>query len=621
MTDVILPDWAKKKKPDAAADVFLPQWAQPEEVIEPVETEVAEQFEGGLQDRLRAAWHTTWDAASDWDKFASDKPLVPSSTTAKKFGQRIAMETAPPIAAFGETYRRLRPAGPGVALTGAALTSAGSGLAGLYTDVLGLGNVLGDDDLSPYNQLLTAAGAATGGSIPRGVNEILEAAAKRNIKLTPGAASGSKLVRWTEQAIKDMPFTGGNVNRAVQKGYEDFAQEVARLSDEGTLVPGAAIGDTLKKTAEKLNIKFGERSKQLYDVLNKAIDPAQSVKARELHDFALTKERVGAGEKFMDELVRDTLALFRESTQGVPEGRINWQSLDDIRIRAGNRIDSFGTDADKGIAKKIYALTKAEQDKIVAHLGAAEKKAWGNATRYAARHSTWKKEALAFATNSRAETIWSSLTTNPNATNIEKIIRAAGGRGSEAWKQMQATVIREMGTPTARITEDAVESVALGAFDIGKWLTNYNKISKDSTASRLFFGDLEKDMKQLAVVARGMLSPTAYKNTSKSATMALLFSGLSAPVALATGQTELAMGLASPHIAAFIGDVLLAQPWAIKHLAKGAYIPMSNFKRRYAWVKQLAAMAAAEGYKSEGEAIVDFIADPPGGDLPSVPTQ
>ena len=34
MTDVILPDWAKKKKPAAAADVFLPQWAQPEEVIE-----------------------------------------------------------------------------------------------------------------------------------------------------------------------------------------------------------------------------------------------------------------------------------------------------------------------------------------------------------------------------------------------------------------------------------------------------------------------------------------------------------------------------------------------------------------------------------------------------------
>ena len=157
MSDINLPAWAEEEK-----EPVLPAWAtaQEESVTEPVE------FQGGLQERLKKIYRSTWDAASDWDKFASDKPFVPTADTARKYGQRIAMETAPVVATAGEAYRRARPAGPLVATTAAALTGGATALSGFLADRDLLGNVL-PGDYDAMNQLITGVGGAAGVKIPR----------------------------------------------------------------------------------------------------------------------------------------------------------------------------------------------------------------------------------------------------------------------------------------------------------------------------------------------------------------------------------------------------------------------------------------------------------------------
>ena len=599
MTEVILPDWLKKKTDQP--EVVLPAWAKEDQPP-------PEPFQGGVQDRMTRAWQATWEAASDWDKFASDKPLVPTGETVRKYGQRIAMETVPVVATAGEAYRKFRPAGPLAATTAAALTGAGTAIGGAFADRELLGNVLpGDYELQ--NQLITGLGGAAGVKIPRLPSEVVSEATKRGIRVTPGAAADSRIVRWTQQKIQELPFAGGNLQRAVDEGYADFSRAVDRLVGETSVVPGKATGDFVRETGEALNKKYAHRAGELYDILNRGIDPTQSVRADALRVFAEGAERTGASASFMDDLVRDTLRLFRESENGIPSNQLSWQNLDDIRRKAGRLSDTRTADVDAGMAKQIYKLAKQEQDRIVKELGPAEQKAWRNANRYAKRHAEWKKEALKFVTTGNVEKIWRSLTSNPNASNIQRIISSTGGRGSQAWKEVRAAVLREMGSNPS----------IPGGFDVVTWTRNYNKIAKDSTAARLFLGDLKKDIDSLAVVARGMAAPSKYSNTSNSATSAVFYALMGSTMAAASGNLKTAAALAAPSMGAFIGDVLLSRPWAIKLLAKGAQVPMSSFRRREVWAKQFAATAAAEGYKEQGEAVADMIMS--GDDVPSVPVQ
>ena len=599
MSEEILPYWAQKKQKEV-----LPDWAnattQEESAAEPVE------FQGGLQERLKKIYRSTWDAASDWDKFASDKPLVPTTDTARRYGQRIAMETAPVVATAGEAYRKFRPAGPLAATTAAALTGGAAAFSGFLADRDLLGNVL-PGDYDPINQLITGVGGAAGVKIPRLPTEVATQAAEKGVRITPGAASNSRLLKWTEAKIRELPYVGGNMQKAVDQSYSDFSRAVDDLAGPTTVAPGSAAGEFAKQATETLVKKYQGRSNELYDLLNQAIDPSVGVDARALREFLESKERTGAAAKFMDDLVKDGLALFRESGEGVQAGQMTWQNLDDLRRRAGNLIDVRSADVDVGMAKKIAGMVKAEQDRIVAQLGPAEQKAWKNANRYSKAFTTWKEEASKFVTKGRTETIWNSLTTSPNKTNITKIIRAAGGRGSENWKQMRSAVLKDMGTKD-------------GSFDLTTWLRNYNKIKKDRGASDLFFGELQKDVDSLATIAKGVLSPNQFTNTSQSATTALFYTLLGgAGLKGMQGDLGAAGAILSPLAAAKLGDVLLSKPWAIKLLAKGAQVPAWSPKRLDVWAKQFLATAIAEGYKDEGETIANLVMA--GSDVPTIPTK
>jgi len=597
MSDINLPAWAEEEK-----EPVLPAWAdtQEEPAADPVD------FEGGLQERLKRVYQSTWDAASDWDKFASDKPYVPTADTARKYGQRIAMETAPVVATAGEAYRWARPAGPLAATTAAALTGAGAAYSGFLADRDFLGNVL-PGDYDPLNQLITGVGGAAGVKIPRLPTEVATQAAEKGVRITPGAASNSRLLKWTEAKIRELPYVGGNMQQAVDQAYSDFSRAVDEIAGPTTVAPGTPAGDFAKQATETLVNKYQARSNELYDLLNEAIDPSVGVDARALREFLESKERTGAADAFMDDLVKNGLALFRESGEGVQAGQITWQNLDDLRRLAGNRINVRSSDVDVGMAKKIAGMVKEEQDRIVAQLGPAEQKAWKNANRYAKAFTTWKKEAAKFVTKARTESLWASLTSSPNRTNISKIIRAAGGVGSENWKQLRSAVLKDMGTKE-------------GAFDLRTWLTNYNKMKKDSGASNLFFGNLQSDVDSLANIARGVLSPNRFANSSQSATSGLFYTLLAGAGGFIAGRGDVGLGaMLSPLAAAKLGDVLLSKPWAIKLLAKGAQVPAWSPKRLDVWAKQFLATAIAEGYKDEGETVANLVMT--GSDIPTVPTQ
>ena len=85
--------------------------------------------------------------------------------------------------------------------------------------------------------------------------------------------------------------------------------------------------------------------------------------------FAEGAERTGASASFMDDLVRDTLRLFRESENGIPSNQLSWQNLDDIRRKAGRLSDTRTADVDAGMAKQIYKLAKQKRGAEVCHHG------------------------------------------------------------------------------------------------------------------------------------------------------------------------------------------------------------------------------------------------------------
>ena len=607
------PTWMATRN---TAPVVPPPTAQgvynePEWMLTSSQDEVApqEQFTGGFSDRLSRAWESRWRDASDADKWMSDHP---TASSIYRHGRRIAAEVVPSVVGAQRGFQYGRSLGPGGAIAGTVLGGAAGALGGLHADVA-TGNQLGDD-LSLYNQLLTAAGGAINAPKvgPRGIGSAIgQKFQEHGISPTLGAQSQSKLTQFIEGKLRELPWVGGNTQKAVAQMYDDFGKEINRLTDDTLIDAGSSAGTAVRNKAELLNRKYKQRADELYAVLNKAIDPTSHVGADELLEFFLKHERSGASRKYMDDLVSDGLALFRETTEGIPEGRLNWQNLDDIRRSANVRREAFGTDKDRGLAKKIAELAKKEQDRIMDELAKRghghEAKAWKNANRYARRYSDWKDEALAFVNQGEVEKIWNALTVNPNLTKITKIKSAVGGGGSEIWHEIQSRVIRDMGRPAQQLAEDAIETASIGNFDPRVFLRNYNKVAKDSGAAKAFFGDLAPDMAVMAQLAEGMANPTKFLNRSKTAPI-LLLTGLGGSAgAFASGSPQVGVSLLAPHIAAFVSDVVMTNPKFIRLMAAGSKLPAQDIGKRKAWARAFMNLAIAEGYKSEGEAVNDYL--------------
>ena len=605
MSEENLPDWAKKKQNEV-----LPDWASvpaPESDSATFEGSLAKRLEESYKEKYQQDGSTLNRLYSDYNRFAEATPLVPTTTELRKYGQRLGMEIAPAVGVGGETHRRTRPLGPTVAMGSAALATGVSALAGNYADRFALGNKLpGDTD--PLADLITFGGGSLGLRVPRFPSEAASEASSKGIRLSAGAASSSPTVKWTASKIAELPFVGGNMQRAIQQSLDDFQSAVDNISGRTSLAPGSSTGAFVQSTRDQILKQRQQQADDLYDLLNDAVDPTVGVEVTALREFLEGETRKGVASAFVDQTAKLALKLIRESDQGIPSGQLSWQNLDDIRRRAGRLMNSVTADADKGLMKKIYGLASKEQNRIVSQLSEPERLAWERANDFSKQFINWKEQTKEIAKTQKIDQIWKSITVSPNLTNIEKVAKAVGGKDTEAWQQIRSAVLRDMGT-----------DVKSKSFNLNTWLNNYAKVAKDSSAANALWGDLQKDMDSLALIARSIASGGQGVNTSRTATTQIFYALLGAAGgALYNKSPELAMKVGAGLGGAKLLDFLMTQPWAIKMLAKGAQVPGNSFRKKSVWAKQFIAAAVAEGYKSEAEAVTDILLNQ---DVPTIPTQ
>ena len=205
-------------------------------------------------ERVLAPWETetgthaqeVYDDYNWLEKKTADLGIDPD--WAGNLVRRIGAETAGMVggAAAGS---QLVPGHPLARVLGGA---AGAALSSKLDQALG--NTLeGDDRL--INSIITAAGGSLTGPAkinPSDARKIAKILERRGIrKTTPGIVSDSKLVQQIEQSLREIPFSGTNIDDAVRKIYDDFAAAVDHMSDDATLLFAAPseAGEAIAKGA------------------------------------------------------------------------------------------------------------------------------------------------------------------------------------------------------------------------------------------------------------------------------------------------------------------------------------------------------------------------------------
>jgi len=548
----------------------------------------------------------------------------------KSLGRRILSEEAGMIPGAVAGGRYGQALGPWGRVTGMALGGAAGALTGKKLDEL-FGNPRPDEQ-GLMDDFITAAGGTLAAKLPpvrksevRLIDNIFEG---KKISRTPGMVSDSTIVQAMEQRLKELPGSAGQLDTALEKTYSQFENAINHLLDDSTLrIEGAFdIGKTIAKGAQSKIDAFKTRADALYKA-TKVIRGDSPVQPTELGEFVSKYsgrfDNPAFGE-LKDNLEMQKLlkALIDEDGNLVTQ---SWRDMDEVREIMGGMMQ-FGSGKDVGLMKKAYKSLLNDMDVAADQFGGPGKRAWKKARDYTRKTTFSRSEQLAKIAAAEPESLWRSLVAGKGS--FTKIAKAKRAVDRDTWKNIVAEVIRYAGRD--------VDANSMHFFNPQKFLTAWSRISEDTKAAKVMFGDMYSDLKDLASIARRMKAPQRFGNSSGTGRANFLnnlflvgaggVGGVSGAVfSPIAGVTAAASTLLAP---ATLGKIWTS-PKLIKWMKRGSDLQMNSPKVRTAYARAGAALMAAEGIDDEQiSTIAEYImgASPnmqsgPYDDVPTVPNQ
>ena len=616
MTELIVP-WNQRKEIVPQPTVNQPIPTTTDQITTTAQPTTTDQAE------IYTPWtvRQTQQSVSDRDQYSPAERFsakwLGDPDELSSLGRRIATEVVPGVegAVLGAQYGSTTgvPAGRFI---GGALGGAFGSLTGKRLDEI-FGNVRPDEQ-TLISDIITAAGgawSAPGAMTTTQTQAVLKYLRKAGIKKpTPGVVSDRQIIQTIEQKLKELPFSGGRMDVAVQQMYDDLGRAVDHLADESTIVfrsPSEA-GEAISKSAQSRLDAYHWRGGVLYDIVKKLVgDQNPSVNPGRLNkvieDLGVAGyDNTKLGQIFGD----DVLKALGGALEG--GGSQSWRDMEKVLRRVGDKM-RYNSGEDLGVMKQLYGAIANDMDVAVRGMGKHEQKAWHAARDFWKRMVVEQEEQLGkIATHADPQKLFEALTRG----NLSKVARAKNAVGGENWTAVQDLVIRRMGEVPGKE----------GVFNTRQFLSQWKTIKKDSNAASTLFGDRLSDIETLAGVARRLQAPGLQANTSRTGAGNVIFgllTGTTAVAGYASGDlTGAAIGMALPVIAPYVVSRVWTSPTLLKWMVRGTNIPINSFKQTSAWAKAFLKLAAAEGINEyESLQMHDLIMSPFQSDLPRVPTQ
>jgi hypothetical protein len=410
----------------------------------------------------------------------------------------------------------------------------------------------------------TAPGAVTGPAAGARLSssDIVGAFDRSNITPTLPTVSRNRGVGGMAQALNNS-IAGTPISRSFAHQADQAAARAEQIAATRSNVgQGAVAGERAQQGAEQFRDTVAPaRQGQLYDRASRLINPA----ARS--PLSSTRRAIVRVESMISN--PDVRALvtdknFTRLADVIKNAGRTGLSFDDLRqlrtqVRQLRPAEGSAVGINKVAVERIY-------DGLTMDMHALAQKAGGDAAVHAIRQADKYTRALETVRLPALDQLLSAKSgENAFAGILRMAQQGAGGNwkkllqikrsiGANAWDDISATVIREMGNPTP----GAMTSVDLDQFSPSTFMTNFNKLSPQGKA--ILFGErtnpLRSALDDLSTAVGEMKRVQSLGNPSgtgrQSTAIATLFGIFSAPVAtlgmLGTGHA-LSMLLTSPKFA------------------------------------------------------------------------
>lgn len=444
-----------------------------------------------------------------------------------------------------------------------------------------------------------AAGAPTrlpsGGarSVPSQGQVVREAAERQGIDATLPTVTDSRVVRSTAAIGRETPFASGIIERGIARETGQLAnrsEEVAETfsSANNPASAGRSVREGLEQyrssAGKDFNLRnvddealqsfitqpsrkssFAKKASALYETVGRRIPEDARGPANRTSEVL-----TDIIDRFDDPALKEQFGnQFAGKLLNALEKPLTWSDLRNLRTQVRQLKAQDLSAAEKTIGnaeiKRIESALTEDIYRLTEQAGGKEAlRSLQRADRFYGAGATRLDEARKLLRVSSDEGLYAKvldLASNKRSADIRLLNSVRRSLGDDAWNDVAAVTIRNMGKPTASAA-DAAADTATGPFSIGSYVTNYEKLSP--AGKNVLFGstgrsDLRQAMDDLVEVAGGMKRTARYsvptgagQGINRAGYGALLLAGLFDAWTTAflgtLGVTGTAVALSNPYV-------------------------------------------------------------------------
>lgn len=350
------------------------------------------------------------------------------------------------------------------------------------------------------------------------------------------AQVGGRGSRIADSTLKNIPFSGGVIQKGAQDAIDKLATKVEDVA--GTFGPyktNQETGAVIQKGANAFIDRFKDSADDLFKNTRKSFQPGELTPVSNTSAF-LSKQGEGLTENLKVALANPKLRSVADAiTKDSVDGQLPYEAVLAARSKIGRELsDSVMSDIPRADLKQFYGALTEDLKAAAAAKGPKELTAFNRANNYYKAGIDRIESSLSGLVQKGAdpESVY-QIATSGSKDGATKLLKIKKSLTADEFGALQGQTIRRMGLAKAS-SQDASGEV----FSPETFLTNWNKLSPEAKGT-LFKGDVATSLEKLTKVASRYKDVSKLTNASNTANNLGLISlgaaGLTNPVATVAG--------------------------------------------------------------------------------------
>ena len=409
-----------------------------------------------------------------------------------------------------------------------------------------------------------------------------------------GQASGNRALQGAENLLAGGPTSAGVMERFAERQADDIGSGIQALAERVSRNPSAErAGRAIERGVETFGQNINATKRALYWQADRFIPETTAVPLSNTWQTIdrLTTPTQGATATTAA-LINPRIAQLRQTLAqdlAAGGGTIPYEALKRIRTDIGETITDFSLSLDTPTRelRQLYAALSRDMEAAAQAMGP-------DAVRAAKRANTFTRTAAdrleqiqrVVDKNGGPEKVFTAAMsgTRDGGTTLRAVMQSLPKEGQKA---LTAAVIKRMG-----LANPGGQDAAGDVFSAATFLTNWNKVSPE--AKRALFDrygpEFSRDMDRVARVAQNIKDGSkVFANPSGTANRgAAIGYWVSLLGALATGNPQVAGGLAAGGTVANAAARFMTTPWAVRWLANSTALPVGSVVSQAQALRQIA---------------------------------